>query len=192
MTHLPASPPSSQLAPFPHPPALGGSFLRLPRNANRTATSLSIICFPGNKARIVSACGKGQQFVRHKEFIFSFPDLSPITRPMAAGNSEAPSGRRLGQVVWVASRPALVTVPCRPHCASVLRCPSPPTGVPGTHLASSSSLRTPASPDLLLRAPRWVLGLRSGLQHRPLLLQLNLVVFSILEEIQVRAQIARI
>ncbi|XP_073738705.1 uncharacterized protein [Callorhinus ursinus] len=57
-------------------------------------------------------------------------------------------------------------------------------GVSGTHLASPSSLRTPASPDLLLQAPRWVLGPRSGLQHWPLLLQLNLVIFSILEEIQ--------
>lgn len=100
----PPPPMATKLTPgtLPPPLPLGGSFLRLPCNANRTAMNFSIICFPGNKARIVSACGKGQQFAWHKEFIFSFPHLSPITRPMAAGNSEAPSGRRLGQVVWVA------------------------------------------------------------------------------------------
>lgn len=78
-------PMATELAAWrPAPWALGRLSLRLNRNANRAAISFSIVCSTGNKDRIVRACGKGQQFVGHKEFIFSFPDLSPITRPMAA------------------------------------------------------------------------------------------------------------
>lgn len=144
----PPSPVATELAAWrPSPWALGGLSLRLNHNANRTAIGFPIICSTGNKDRIVRACGKGQQFVWHKEFIFSFPDLSPITRPLAAWEAAVGEGCSGG-----------VGGPCCPQCvsgASVLFWDI--TVLPHTCL---SSLQTLVSLGLLLQPPHWVLGPR--------------------------------
>ena len=87
--------------------------------------------------------------MQHKEFIFSFPDLSPIGAHGLPGNSEAASGRKLcRRCGWLAAQGA-----CWPPSASRASIlplePRPrPSGMLGTHLGSPAPLRrcSPSSP----------------------------------------------